>query len=141
MEPTQHLAGAGDGVLGAFDLDLVAARADVDPQAVLDLDEVGVELAEQRAQHARFVELDLGPGAARRFLAEMRRFVGALRFAGHAGFWALLSLKSAGSKIGAGCVGAITWDDRGASCPQPASDRRRRSATRRWDPKPLKADP
>jgi hypothetical protein len=42
----EDIARAGHRLFRAFDLDAVAARRDVDAQAVLDLDEIGVELAE-----------------------------------------------------------------------------------------------
>jgi hypothetical protein len=61
----QHLAGAGDLVLVAFDDDLVAARGDQHAEPVLDLYEVGVELAEQRSQHRLLVEPDFGARPAR----------------------------------------------------------------------------
>ena len=77
MHAAQHFAGAGDGVFGAFDLDAVAARGDIDAEPVFDLDKVGVELAEQGPQHRGFIELDLDPRAARAVEAERRRIIGA----------------------------------------------------------------
>ena len=63
VEAHQHLAGAG-GVLGlALDLHLGAARGDIDAEPVLDRDQVAVELAEQRTEQVRLLELDLEAGA------------------------------------------------------------------------------
>ena len=63
VEADQHLAGAG-GVLGlALDLHLGAARGDIDAEPVLDRDQIAVELAEQRPEQVRLLELDLEPGA------------------------------------------------------------------------------
>ncbi len=64
MHRFENVARTRDRIFRAFDLDLVAARRDIDAQPVFDVDEVGVELTEQRAQDCRFVEFDLCAGAA-----------------------------------------------------------------------------
>ncbi len=89
MHASQHFAGAGDGIFRAFDLNLVAAGADIDAKPVLYLDEIGIEFAEQRAEHGLFVEFHFHPGAPRRIAAvfgmgECRLCVGTVCFAGHA---------------------------------------------------------
>ena len=68
----QHLAGAGDLVLAALRSHLVAARGDQHAEAVLDLHQVGVELAEQRPEHGLLVEPDFGARPARCVAAVFR---------------------------------------------------------------------
>ena len=89
MHALEHVARAGNRVLRAFDLHSIAARGDVDAEAVFDLDQVGVELAEQRAENARLIEFDLGSRATAGLGSGLRRFIGAGWFAGHA----LLSMR------------------------------------------------
>jgi len=60
----QDIAGASYRIFWPLDLHLVAARGNIDAKPVFDLDKVGVELAEQCAEHAWFVEFDFGAGAA-----------------------------------------------------------------------------
>jgi hypothetical protein len=79
----ERVAGAGDGVFRAFDLDLVAARGNVDAEAIFDLYEIGIELAEQGPQQSLFVELDFDTRPAMCFGPELRRFTGTCCFAGH----------------------------------------------------------
>ncbi len=93
MHALEHVAGAGDIVLGPFDDDLVAARSDVHPEPVFELNQVSVEFAEQRAEHRLFIECNLRARAARSIaavlgMAQRRLAVGAIGFTGHA----LLSL-------------------------------------------------
>ena len=85
----EHVAGAGDVVAAAFDHDLVAAGADVDAEAVFEEHEVGVELAEQRAEHGLLLEFHFGPGPAADVatvlgVGQRRLAVGAIGFTGHA---------------------------------------------------------
>jgi hypothetical protein len=80
---------AGDVVLRPLDHRPVAARGDQHAEAVLDLDEVGVEFAEQRAEHALLFEHDFGPGAPRgiaaiSWMSAHRPMIDAVGLASHA---------------------------------------------------------
>src|SRR3546814_11947848 len=57
VECGKHVAGARRGLRLSLDLHAVAARRDIDAEAVLDRDEVAVELAEEDAQELRPLEL------------------------------------------------------------------------------------
>ena len=97
VHPLQHIAGARHWLGRSFDLHFVSARRDIDPQPILDLHQIGIKLAEQRAQNGRLVELQLaarplGCNRARGYRAGVRRFMDADGFAGHA----LLSESSVG---------------------------------------------
>src|SRR5262249_59439655 len=62
VERGEHVAGAGGGFRLALDLQPVAARGDIDAEAVLDCDQVLVIFAEQARQQLWLVEEDLEPG-------------------------------------------------------------------------------
>ena len=64
VEADEHVAGARRGIGLAFDLHPVAARRDVDAEALLDGDQVAVVIAEQRPEQIGLLELQLEPGAA-----------------------------------------------------------------------------
>ena len=66
VEADENVAGARRGVGIAFDLHLVAARRDVDAEALLDGDQVAVVIAEQRPKQIGLLELQLEAGAVRR---------------------------------------------------------------------------
>ncbi|MFD1958010.1 hypothetical protein ACFSHP_00605 [Novosphingobium panipatense] len=80
----QRVAGACHGFIRAFDLDLVAACRDVDAQPVLDLHEIGVELAEDGPQQHGFIEIQFDTRPTLVFGAELRRISGTGCFSGHA---------------------------------------------------------
>src|SRR5690606_35828657 len=89
MHRDEHFTSASDVVFGPFDDDLVPSRGDQHAKAVFDLNEVGIELPEQRAQCRLLVEENLGPRAARGItpvlgMSERRSFLGASCLAGHA---------------------------------------------------------
>src|SRR5690606_5517222 len=89
MHRDEHFTSASDVVFGPFDDDLVPSRGDQHAQAVFDLNEIGIELSEQRAQRRLLVEENLGPRAARGIapvlgVSERRSFLGASCLAGHA---------------------------------------------------------
>ena len=63
VEAGHDVAGAGGGFGLTLDLELVAARGDIDTQAVFDGDQILVILPEQRAQQMRFIESDFQTGA------------------------------------------------------------------------------
>src|SRR3546814_9416944 len=59
----QHVARAG-GLFGlALDLDAIAARRNINPQAIFQRDQILVEFAEQLSKQLRLVEQYLKPGA------------------------------------------------------------------------------
>jgi hypothetical protein len=65
VEAEENLAGAGGGVGLALDLHAVPARRDVDAEALLDLDQMPVVIAEQRAEQVRLLELEFEARAFR----------------------------------------------------------------------------
>ena len=104
MQFEKHVARAGYIVRGPLDRDLVAPRTDIDTQPVLDLHEIGIELAEQRAEHGLLIEFDLHPDTPRGVAAvfgvgNLARFRGAVRFSGHR-----LPSSSAHPNVGAGAA-------------------------------------
>ena len=71
VEAGHDIAGAGGGFRLALDLQLVAARGDVDAQAILDRDQILVILPEQSAEQMRTIERDFQPRALGRIAARM----------------------------------------------------------------------
>ena len=69
MHRFQDIARARDGIVGPLDQGAVAACRNKHAEPVFDLDQIGVELAEQRAKHGLFVEFDFDPGTAMRIAA------------------------------------------------------------------------
>ena len=62
VEADQHVAGPRRRVGLALDLDAVAARRDVNAQAMLDGDQMPVVIAEQRPEQIGLLEFELEPG-------------------------------------------------------------------------------
>ena len=63
VEADEDVARPCRGVGLPLDLDPVAARGNVNAEAVLDRDEVAVVIAEQGAEQVRLLEFEFEPGA------------------------------------------------------------------------------
>ena len=75
VEAGHYVTGAGGGFGLALDLQLVAARGDIDAEPVLDRDQILVILAEQRTQKMRLLERHFQARALGNVGAGMVRFL------------------------------------------------------------------